>query len=244
MAIESTSYKAVAAALRSELREGAFKFGDRLPTEAQLTRQHGVSRGTVRRAYLELVSEGLVNRVRGRGTFPRRLPPYRRSFGSVEELLSLSEDSLMQVVLPLEEITDADAAVALGLQFDTVARLSYVRLSHEATFAYTEVYVPPRLVSDLASFTFLFTAGSRNQATVLGILDRELPSPITGSREVVTAVTASSEVASQIGCEEGEPVLRIERTHFVGDDGPVEHCVNWFNPERYVYRLHLHRRSP
>lgn len=241
--MESTSYQIVADALRSELRDGGLKSGDRLPTEAQLSLRHGVSRGTVRRAYLELVTEGLVSRVRGRGTFPTRLPPYRRSFGSVEQLLSLSEDSLMELVHPLQELADPEAAVALGLQFDIVGRLSYRRLSNEEPFAYTEVFVPPRLLSYLEGADFLFAAGSRSQATVLGILDRKLPSPIAGSREIVTAVAASLDVASHIGSEVGEPLLRVERTHFAGDDTPVERCVNWFNPDRYVYRLHLQRSS-
>jgi len=43
--------------------------GDMLPSERRLCLDHGVSRITVREAIGQLVSEGLLVRVRGKGTF-------------------------------------------------------------------------------------------------------------------------------------------------------------------------------
>jgi len=40
-----------------------------LPSESYLQQQHGVSRGTVRRAIEMLAAEGLVFTIRARGTF-------------------------------------------------------------------------------------------------------------------------------------------------------------------------------
>ena len=42
---------------------------DRIPSENQLAKQHSVSRLTVQRAIRELVSEGLLRRTQGSGTF-------------------------------------------------------------------------------------------------------------------------------------------------------------------------------
>ena len=64
-------YEALADALRDEI--GSRPPGaERLPTEAQLCQVHGVSLVTVRRALQILEHEGLVDRVRRRGTFIRR----------------------------------------------------------------------------------------------------------------------------------------------------------------------------
>ncbi|MBE3639236.1 FadR/GntR family transcriptional regulator [Mangrovicoccus algicola] len=55
--------------LRRELGTGALAAGDRLPTEAELCRAHGVSRAVVREAIAVLRSEGVVDVRRGVGAF-------------------------------------------------------------------------------------------------------------------------------------------------------------------------------
>lgn len=55
--------------LRSEILEGRFRPGERLPTEAELCARYQVSRAPVRQALEDLAREGLIVRQRGRGTF-------------------------------------------------------------------------------------------------------------------------------------------------------------------------------
>jgi GntR family transcriptional regulator, histidine utilization repressor len=63
------TYTAIQDWLRQGIREGRWRAGDRLPTEAQLQAQFGVSRMTVNRALRELQLEGLLRREQGRGSF-------------------------------------------------------------------------------------------------------------------------------------------------------------------------------
>lgn len=52
------AYKVLAAELRSHIAQGRYKGGVRLPpTESELSQEYGLSRQTVRRAFLELVTE-------------------------------------------------------------------------------------------------------------------------------------------------------------------------------------------
>jgi DNA-binding LacI/PurR family transcriptional regulator len=60
---------------RERILDGSLPAGARLPTEMDLAEEHQISRGTVRQAMSALVNEGLLERVRGRGTFVRPLPP-------------------------------------------------------------------------------------------------------------------------------------------------------------------------
>jgi GntR family transcriptional regulator len=60
-------------ALSASLATGVWKAGDQLPTEAELSRQLGVSEGTVRQAILALVKESRLTRRSGKGTFVSRL---------------------------------------------------------------------------------------------------------------------------------------------------------------------------
>lgn len=62
-------WKSIALVLTSDIAEGRYKTGDRLPTEAQLAATHGVNRHTVRRALSDMADQGLVHARRGAGVF-------------------------------------------------------------------------------------------------------------------------------------------------------------------------------
>lgn len=55
--------------LLSQIGEGHFKPGERLPSEHELARQYNVSRITAKKALDELAVKGMVERIRGKGTF-------------------------------------------------------------------------------------------------------------------------------------------------------------------------------
>jgi DNA-binding GntR family transcriptional regulator len=59
----------VADDLRAEIGSGALASSVRLPGEAEMAGQYGVSRDTIRRATSELASEGLLVILHGRGTY-------------------------------------------------------------------------------------------------------------------------------------------------------------------------------
>ena len=62
-------HREIAAALRHEVEAGGWQLGERLPGEQDLARRFGVAHMTMRHAVANLVDEGVLIRVRGKGTF-------------------------------------------------------------------------------------------------------------------------------------------------------------------------------
>ena len=62
-------WQQIRASLAGEIAGGKRAGGSMLPTEAELSRQYGVNRHTVRRALRALAEDGLVRAEQGRGTF-------------------------------------------------------------------------------------------------------------------------------------------------------------------------------
>lgn len=62
-------HEQLAEILRAQIAAGEYDETGMLPSEGQLQQQHGVSRGTVRRALAALANEGLVFTIAARGTF-------------------------------------------------------------------------------------------------------------------------------------------------------------------------------
>lgn len=149
----------------------------RLPTEAELAQQYGVSRQTVRRAYQELVADGLVTRTPGRGSFAARDgSQYLRRFGTVEDLMSLSVDTEMEVLAPLARRIDIEAAGRLGLSSDAVTTVSFRRLHLGVPFCVTDVFLPPDVGSLIADAPEV-QRGARSSRTIIGLLDPFCPIP-------------------------------------------------------------------
>ncbi|MFF1568675.1 substrate-binding domain-containing protein [Streptomyces sp. NPDC058293] len=71
-------FRRLTADLRRGIQDGTWPPGSKLPTERALSAESGLSVTTVRRAYEELVDEGLVERRQGAGSFARSVEPPSR----------------------------------------------------------------------------------------------------------------------------------------------------------------------
>lgn len=238
---EST-YTVVAREVRNRILHGDYADGRRLPTEAELAERHGVSRQTVRRAFQDLVAEGMVYRVPGRGTFvTRRDGAYLRQFGSIDDLMGLSVDTRMEVTVPLRRQVDVAAASRLRLPDDVVHSVTF-RRSHDGTpFCLTTVSVPPPVGAVLASVPELAAAGASSEVTIIALLDARLPAPIAEADQSITVAPADPVTAAQLGCAAGDPLLRIDRLYSDTAGRPVELAISHFLPELYSYRTRLRR---
>jgi len=236
------AFSRVGRELRSQILREQFTDGRALPTEAQIAIQYSVSRQTVRRAFADLVAEGLVYRIAGKGTFATPSSGrYLRQFGSVEDLMALSADSEMQVLTPLREAIHPTAAGRLRLPDDHVATTTFLRLHKREPFSHTSVYLPPTIRAQLGEVSELSTTGTLSQVTVIGLLDQVLSSPIRDAEQSITVAAAAPEVAAGLDIALDTPLLRVDRMYYDTDGTPVELAVSHFHPDRYSYRVRLRR---
>lgn len=238
------AYRVLAGELREGILRKTFPEG-RLPTEAELARSHRLSRQTVRRAFEELVAGGMVYRVPGRGTFVTdHAGQYIRQFGSVEDLMALSLDTELDLVVPLRRQVDVAAAGRLRLDSDIVWSVAFRRLHGDVPFCLTTVFLPPDVGELLVGVPEVTHLSARSRATVIGLLDFRLVAPITEAEQSITVSPSSPLASQQLGCAADEPLLRIERTYHDTEGKPVELAQSEFLPEHYSYRVRLRRSIP
>jgi GntR family transcriptional regulator len=241
---DKPAYQRLSDDLRSAIQEGRFGDGVRMPTEAELRREYGVSRHTIRQAFQDLVAEGLVYRVPGRGTFVTDLSRrgrYLRSIGTLEELMAWAGTEIEVLHAPATRM-DTKAAGRLGLPSDEVSVLDVRRLYEGVPFVVTRIYLSIEVGDRLKDEALPLLEGSE---TVLGTLERlVLPFPIAGVSQDITAAFAPPELSTLIDCQPGEPILYVERMYFDTANNPVELAISHYNPRRYSYHLELRRKLP
>ncbi|MCK0112725.1 GntR family transcriptional regulator [Ornithinimicrobium sp. F0845] len=240
--VEEPGYRRLAGHLRDAIKEKRWAEGEALPTDGELGSEFSVSRQTVRRAYLELVNEGLVYRVPGSGTFitPSHLR-YRRPFETVDDLLGLADDTELEVVQPLEGTFDPDAARELMLDSRLMYGMQFLRRHQGTVFCHTSVFLPPeigRLLDGEEAFT---QAGATSTVTVIGALTAR-GIQLSGAEQSMTARSATELDQQRLGCAIGHPLLHVERLYVDPSGRAVEWAVSDFLPEHYTHRIHLGRR--
>jgi GntR family transcriptional regulator len=241
------TYTVVARELRNAILQGHYADGRRLPTEAELAERHQASRQTIRRAFQDLVAEGMVYRVAGRGTFVTSQDDgaYLRQFGSIDDLMGLSVDTRMEVTEPLHRHVDVAAASRLRLADDVVSAVSFRRVHDGIPFCFTTVSMPPDVGAVLATApeltTELTTAGASSTVTIIALLDAQLPAPIAEADQSITVSVADPPLAAALGCAAGDGLLRIDRLYSDTAGRFVELAISYFVPAFYSYRIKLRR---
>lgn len=236
-----SSYRLLTQSLREDIFRDQYAEEEPLPTDFALAEKHGLSRQTVRRAYQELVAEGLVYRVAGRGTFVNpEHTRYRRPFGTVEDLMNLQLDTEFELLEPLSERVHETASQALDLPGRHVFALAFRRLHRGQAFCLTRVYVPPRIGQKLAHLSELTDPGIRTNVTVIGLIESH-GNDIAEAEQVITAVAATAELSDVLGCPVDTALLHIERTYLDRKGEPLEYAVSDFLPAYYAHRLRLGR---
>jgi DNA-binding GntR family transcriptional regulator len=236
------AYKLVAHELRTAILQRRYGTGIRLPTEAELAAEYRVSRHTVRRAFQDLVAEGLVHRVPGLGTFPAtRSEDYIRQLGAIEDLMGLGPDTRIEVLCPLRRQVHIDAASRLRLDGDAVHTVVLRALRNGEPFCHAVQYLHPTAAAILAEFPDLEEELTASDATIVGLLDTRLPAPIAEAEQSITAAPADGALAHALGCEPGTSLLRIDRMYLTTERQPVQLAISHFLPAQYSYRVKLRR---
>lgn len=115
----------LARSIERQIREGAFKPGDKLPSLRELAQLHGYAKNTVVASFEWLVAQGLVEPRRGAGYFVRELAAKK----APEEDDAGSLGRAMDIVWMMREQLKTEAgALAVGDGFPPVEWLSEARL--------------------------------------------------------------------------------------------------------------------
>jgi GntR family transcriptional regulator len=200
-------YEEVADALREQIVAGA---GGALESEAELGREHGVSRVTVRRALELLRDEGLVTARQGIGWFVA-VDPVRQSLGrvtTVEAALEAAGAVASRRVLEFSfETASSDIAKTLGLPVDgEVLRVARLNLADGEPFALVTVWVAAALGAALSR-------ADVERSTFYDLL------PLQGVEadrvmQTITAVAADRATADRLDVPVGSPLLACRRVTY------------------------------
>ena len=140
---KTPAYLHIVGTISERIASGIYKPGAKLPSEAQLCVEFGVSPMTVRRALLILADKGAVTAEQGRGTFVRSFDLSDSVF-TLEQLTGEWLDGSSEVRLLSASTIKADQQLSATLSIPVGHRVVYLRrlvLKDDAPAVYHTEYV-------------------------------------------------------------------------------------------------------
>lgn len=194
--------------IKSNIVSSKMEVGSKLPTEEEICKAYDISRSTVRAAIYELEKDGLIARVRGKGTFVSNGKMKRK----MEKVYSFSHQMEMNNKKPTSkvlEFTKVEATPELAKIFELpmnsmLYNIKRIRYADKVPLLVETTYIPvtmyPKLEIDNIENKSLYDS-LRNEA---GIIPYE-------AEEVYESVVMKNELCKLLECPHGSSGFRIER---------------------------------
>ena len=194
-----------------------------IPSESELCQAHGVSRTTVRRTLNDLVHEGLLYTVQGKGTF---VAPHKFRVRWAQETAGFHADMarrgltvkvrvIEQTVVPADERVAAELNLHRGDKVVKIVRLRYV---DDKPFDIATNYVPDQLFPGLENRDL-------SHASLYALMRTQYGVQLDHGIRLVEAAPCSDEEARILRIKPTIPLLVIHSTMYDTQGRPVEHGI-------------------
>jgi GntR family transcriptional regulator, nutrient-sensing system regulator len=213
--------------------------GSPVPPERELARVYETSRTTVRQALAELVVEGRLLRMQGKGTFVAK-----PKVAQVLELASYTEGMRQHGLHPQTRILDVGYVTAddhladlLGIRTGgRVLRLHRLRLADGEPMSIDTSHLPARRFPGLRKQL-------ERHASLYETLRTDYGIHLAEAEETIETVLADPHGAQLLAVDPGIPLLLLSR-HAIDSTGqPVEWAQSWYRGDRYKFVTRL-KRNP
>ncbi len=228
-------------ALLAYFQQERFAPGDRVPGDFELCERYEVSRTVVRQALTELEYDGVIERVKGKGTFyaaPKVGEGLAQSLTGLYEDVAARGGELVSEVRRLE-VVPADQRLAAELEigpFQPVVVLERLRIVDGQPWALTVTHVPFELAPGLIDEDF-------TRQSLYAVLEDKYGIRLARGHRSIEAALATKSVAEPLGVPTGSPMLVLRSVSRDVSGRPVESFVAFHRGDRSRFEVDLTRAS-
>jgi len=219
-------YLIIARQLARDIEQGKLAVGEMLATEAELTRDFGASRHTVRAAVKQLQTRGLLATRRGRGSEVISARPVQPglgfSFDSLNDFLVIAEVTRLSGVRKTHCRVSAPIAEATGWGVNErclCVKAMRTPIVDPEIVAYVEVYLRGQYASIESKIGKRSVAISKLVEQEFGVKTKEI-------YQVARPQAVPADVAARLKVEEGSPGLYVSRRYISNNDETFMYVIN------------------
>lgn len=220
--------------IKEKISSGEWAPDSMIPSENKLCEQYGLSRMTVRNVITNFVTQGLMFRIPGKGTF---ITDVRSEFSSlnysgIRQQLEEQGHSITTVLLSCKQIP-ARNPIASRLNISTeekVYEIKRTRVMKGINISYHVSYIPVAMCPDLDKKDL------QNEQLCV-IINTEYPIVRSRVVETLEALAANESLAKNLNVKEGAPLLLLCDTIYSKENDIYEFSQIYFRSDKIKIRL-------
>ena len=223
--------------IKSKIITGEYLPGEQISTEKELCKTYGVSSITARQAVLNLVNEGLLVRMQGKGTFVteeiKNVNTLQLS-GSINDLITDGSKTQEVKILSISKIRTPKLVAKLleTIEGEEVVQVRRTRNTNNSPVSYIINYLPVEIGEKIKEEDLC-------KYPMLQILRDQCKIPLQSGIQYIQAVVADYDISSALSVSICSPILCIETTIFAKRKKPIEFVQTYIRPDRYKYSVKL-----
>lgn len=217
----------------TKIKNGEYKEGDMIPSERELAEGFNISRMTVRQAFNQMVSEGLLLREKGRGTFVSKRKIEQRNVSSFSDTVKgKGMEPNTKVITFKRENMLSDIAAKLDIAPEEyLYAIKRLRLANDIPVAVEEVFIPERCCPNIGRF--------RLDASLYRLIFEEYGIKIAYMDNVIEASMPTNEEKTFLTIPSSTPVLRMACISYTLEDKKFSYERDVYRSDQFAYNARI-----
>ena len=223
--------------IKEQIENQKWKYDESIPSERELCEQFGISRMTVRHAINDLVSEGVLYRKRGMGTFVAK-PKIDQG---LTKLTNFTSDMEQRGLVPGAKVIyvktlPANKIIAEKLQIGEnaiVIELLRLRLASGEPMALEQTFLP------YESTSAILNESLENKSLYQELRDKCNIHLTLAKQTLEISTISNAEDSRLLEIDTGTPVLLIKRVTFSDRSVPIEYVQSLYRADRYKFSIEM-----
>lgn len=226
-------YEQIKAGIKELIKTNNLKAGDKIPNESELCELFDVSRITIRRAIKELGEEGIIEVIRGKGTFVRasKKDLHLLNLKGFTEGLSTEENNIEKEILQ-KQIISSDSELSKIFSPEQTEFVELVRLVKDAEgpFSVDYAYLPLDVYPGIYELL-------DDSVSTFKLIREKFKVPFTKVKKEIEYVHPTTELCERLGINKTSTVILVKKIIFGPNEMPVHYSKYYMVGDRVKFYI-------
>jgi GntR family transcriptional regulator len=237
-------YSRVSSIIQNKIIPGQYEPEEKLPTEDELVRDFQVSKITVRNALALLERDGLIHRIRGKGTYVAKVIPTTKQYIHTSlNKMSLALQRGVNKPLEIKKIKVGDSRIPKDIRAffnitngDEIGRIRKMVNIREVLYFF-EDFLPVDITTHITKTELA------KQKLLLKIVEEQVGLKASKGEMYMQAVPAEPDISKILHCQSFEPLIHIQTYIWSELEEPLGIGNTYFRACYFKYKVKVELNS-